>query len=117
MENGLHTWTGSSRRGGHGHAANRADTFASLWPLTEGRRVEKVRYRVPWGAHTIEVDVYDGALQGLVTAEVEFGSEPDSARFARPDWLGPEVTDDPRYQNQHLALHGPPGRTKLEERR
>ena len=51
------------------------ERFRSLWPLTEGRRVSKRRYRIPCepGA-LIELDVYDGALEGLITAEVEFDS-------------------------------------------
>src|SRR5919197_174218 len=50
--------------------------FESLWPLTKGRRVEKTRHELPGG---IEVDVYDGALAGLVIAEIEFASEAESA--------------------------------------
>ena len=46
-----------------------AEVFAALWPATRGRRVEKTRYRVPAGEHVIDVDVYRGALSGLVTAE------------------------------------------------
>jgi CYTH domain-containing protein len=83
--------------------------FASLWPLTESRRIEKVRHLVPAGSGlTIELDVYGGHLAGLVTAEVEFGSEDASEAFDPPEWLGPEVTDDPRYKNRALAVDGLP---------
>jgi adenylate cyclase len=71
-------------------------------------RVEKTRYEIPYGAHLIELDVYSGALEGLVVAEVEFGSEEESARFDPPDWFGSEVTDDVRYSNRSLAVHGRP---------
>src|SRR3954447_2704048 len=37
--------------------------FASLWPLTKGRRIRKVRYEVPHDGVTIEVDVYRGKLK------------------------------------------------------
>ena len=87
------------------------ERFERLWPLTEGRRIEKTRYEIPTedGA-TIELDVYDGALAGLVVAEVEFDSEDAADHFAGPDWLGPEVTEDKRYKNQRLACEGrPPG--------
>jgi adenylate cyclase len=80
--------------------------FHSLWPLTEGRRVEKTRHELPGG---VEVDVYDGALAGLVVAEVEFGSEEESGAFEPPEWFGAEVTDDPRYKNRALAVDGRPG--------
>jgi adenylate cyclase len=82
--------------------------FDALWALTEGRRVSKTRHLVPLGDLTAEVDVYDDDLAGLVTAEVEFTSVDDSARFAAPEWLGREVTDDARYAAQSLALRGRP---------
>jgi CYTH domain-containing protein len=83
--------------------------FASLWALTEGRRVVKTRHLVPLDDGLVgEVDVYEGALSGLVTAEVEFGSEAASAAFAAPPWLGLEVTGDKRYANRSLAVDGAP---------
>ena len=53
------------------------DRFERLWPLTEGRRIEKTRYVIDAGDGdlVIELDVYTGDLDGLVTAEVEFDSE------------------------------------------
>jgi adenylate cyclase len=83
--------------------------FESLWPLTEGRRVEKTRHVLPHDGLRIEVDVYDGALTGLVLAEVEFATEQDSASFEPPDWFGSEVTEDQRYKNRALAVDGRPG--------
>jgi len=86
-----------------------AAAFDRLWPLTEGRRVEKVRHRVPAGdGLVLEVDVYEGALAGLVVAEVEFASETAADAWAPPAWLGPEVTTDERYKNHRLALDGAP---------
>lgn len=83
--------------------------FEALWALTEGRRVAKTRHVVPLGdGLSAEVDVYAGAHEGLLTAEIEFPSEQSSEAFAAPDWLGQEVTGDARYANQTLALHGPP---------
>jgi adenylate cyclase len=82
--------------------------FASLWPLTKGRRVRKVRYEVLHDGLTIEVDVYRRKLKGLVTAEVEFPDEDAAKRFHAPDWLGREVTGDEQYSNQSLARHGLP---------
>lgn len=83
--------------------------FAALWPLTEGRRLSKTRHLVPLGDLTAEVDVYDDVLEGLITAEVEFGSIEASARFIPPEWIGREVTGDARYANQSLAIAGIPG--------
>jgi adenylate cyclase len=86
-----------------------------LWPLTEGARISKRRYRVPHGGRTIEVDVYGADLAGLVVAEVEFGSEQASHEWAPPPWLGRELTGDRRWANESLALHGrPPDGARLE---
>ena len=77
--------------------------FERLWPETEGQRVEKIRYRGKRVSHTWEVDVYQGALVGLRTIEVEF-DKLDTARLFKPDvWIGPELTWDPRYKNASLA--------------
>jgi CYTH domain-containing protein len=79
--------------------------FRTLWPLTAGRRVSKTRLREPLGGGLeAEVDVYGEKLTGLVVAEVEFGSEEESAGFKPPSWLGREVTGDQRYANRQLAM-------------
>jgi adenylate cyclase len=83
--------------------------FQALWPLTAGRRVEKRRHRIDVGdGLVVELDVYGGALAGLLTAEVEFSSEDAARSFEPPDWLGPEVTADQRYKNRRLAIAGLP---------
>jgi adenylate cyclase len=83
--------------------------FASLWPLTEGRRVVKARYtREAAPGVVLELDVYAGDLEGLMTLEVEFADEAAAEAFTPPPWAGPEVTGDPRYANQALATAGRP---------
>jgi adenylate cyclase len=83
--------------------------FKALWPLTEGRRIQKTRYRIPApDGFTIELDVYHGQLAGLITAEVEFDSPDAATAFTPLEWLGQEVTDDPRYKNKRLATEGLP---------
>jgi adenylate cyclase len=84
------------------------DQFNRLWPGTEGRRIEKIRYKIDHAGQKIELNVFRGNLQGLVLAEVEFGSTAKSAEFKPPDWLGEEVTEDIRYKNQSLAQKGAP---------
>ena len=44
----------------------------------------------------------------LMMIEVEFKSEEDAAAFQPPDWFGPEVTNDRRYNNASIALNGVP---------
>ncbi len=82
--------------------------FETLWPLTKGRRVEKIRYDIAYEDYVIELDVYSGTLAGLLTAEVEFPSQEASAVFPTPPWLGREITEDKRYKNKNLAVQGAP---------
>jgi adenylate cyclase len=81
----------------------------ALWPVSQGRRIEKRRRRVPHGELVIEVDEYGGDLDGLLVAEVEFPDDATAERFEPPAWFGREVTGDPAYKNQSLARHGRPG--------
>lgn len=89
-----------------------AARFDALWPLTEGRRLEKVRHLIGLERGlTAELDVYGGVLAGLLTAEIEFPSEAAARDFSPPPWLGEEVTGDATYANQNLAtLTAAPGR-------
>ncbi len=88
------------------------DQFKSLWPLTESRRIQKVRYKLPLGDLICEVDIFGEPLKGLQLVEVEFDSVEQSNTFMPPDWFGNEVTEDRRYKNRQLALHGLPKATK-----
>jgi adenylate cyclase len=100
---------GTGRTRAEEEVAIDADAFERLWPLTEGRRVEKVRHLIPLdGGLTLELDVYGGDLAGLVVAEVEFPDEATADAFAPPAWLGADVTDDERYKNHRLAVDGRP---------
>ena len=78
-----------------------------LLKLHVGLVIEKRRHIVPLDGLTWEVDVFEGAHAGLVIAEVELPAA--DAPFARPDWLGREVTEDRRYYNASLALERPDG--------
>jgi CYTH domain-containing protein len=80
-----------------------AEQFATLWPATEDRRLTKTRYHIPLQHHLVEIDVYSGRHEGLVVAEVEFRDEQAAREFQPPDWLGDDVSHDPRYSNQLLA--------------
>jgi adenylate cyclase len=77
------------------------DAELMLQQLSSGPLVEKTRYYLEAGAHTWEIDVFEGANAGLVVAEIEL-EHPDEP-FERPPWLGEEVTYDPRYYNTSLA--------------
>jgi adenylate cyclase len=63
---------------------------------------------VPTESGEIEIDVFEGELAGMITAEMEFDSEAVSDAFEPPDWLGIEVAGDERYANETLATRGLP---------
>lgn len=78
-----------------------AQDARELLSMCEDRLLTKVRYHVPVGNHIWHLDVFTGALQGLVTAEIELQSAEEP--FARPTWAGPEVTFEKHYTNKRLA--------------
>ena len=71
--------------------------------LCEQPLIEKTRYLIPQGELCWEVDVFEGDNAGLTVAEIELPSEDTS--FARPEWLGEEVSGDLRYYNSSLIRH------------
>lgn len=79
--------------------------FDTLWPATDGRRVEKTRYT---GTLTedlsFELDVYGGALAPLMVVEVEFHTRADADTFTAPAWFGTDVSADKRFKNKNLAV-------------
>ena len=74
-----------------------------LLALREGAVVQKIRHEVSFDDLVWEIDVFGMDNAGLVLAEVELESA-DQA-FARPVWLGEEVTDDARFYSANLALY------------
>jgi adenylate cyclase len=68
-----------------------------------GTVIEKVRYKVKCGDHVWDLDVFTGANQGLIMAEVELRSEEEG--FEMPEWVGEEVSTDRRYYNASLSTH------------
>lgn len=70
--------------------------------ISDGPVVEKIRHLCVFEGMTWEVDEFLGANAGLVLAEIELDTEGQA--FARPAWLGAEVTGDARYVNANLAV-------------
>lgn len=63
--------------------------------------LEKQRFLEPHAGHTWEIDVFLGANEGLIVAEVEIAAE--NERVILPSWISCEVTGDYRYSNSQLA--------------
>jgi adenylate cyclase len=79
------------------------DEARELLELAEGPLIEKTRHFVEHGGMTWEIDEFHGDNAGLVVAELELDDE--SQPFARPAWLGVEVTPLRRYYNVCLVQH------------
>jgi adenylate cyclase len=79
------------------------DALKFLDDLCEKPVIEKTRYRIPHDGLLWEVDEFFGENHGLVVAEIELLTEDQV--FAKPDWVGDEVTHDPRYANANLLRH------------
>ena len=79
-------------------------------PLEEGEEildsicglvVEKTRYKIEHAGHIWEVDVFHGANEGLMTAEVELEREDEQVEL--PGWVGDDVSHDTRYRVARLS--------------
>lgn len=68
--------------------------------LAEMPIIEKTRFIVINDGNTWEIDVFEGVNKGLVVAEIELESETE--KFEIPDWIGEEVSTDPKYYNACL---------------
>lgn len=79
------------------------DAEQLLDDLCERPLIEKTRYKIEHAGLTWEVDEFLNENAGLVVAEVELESE--DQQFDLPEWLGEEVTRDPRYYNANLVSH------------
>jgi adenylate cyclase len=76
---------------------------AMLDDLAEKPIIEKNRYKINYEGFIWEIDEFFGENQGLIVAEIELESEDQD--FEKPDWVGEEVSDDPRYFNSNLIKH------------
>lgn len=80
-----------------------ADAAEMLAHACRGPLIDKTRHDVIVDGSHWEVDVFHGENAGLVVAEIELPAA--DAPFARPAWLGAEVTGDARYLNVNLVRH------------
>jgi adenylate cyclase len=74
-----------------------------LLAMCDGPLIEKNRRIIEFAGMKWEIDEFLGDNAGLIIAEVELQSEDQSIEI--PDWIGKEVTDDPRYFNSNLSKH------------
>ena len=77
------------------------DAELILRDLANKPYIDKTRHYVERASHVWEIDEFEGDNAGLIVAEIEL-THPDEA-FDQPAWLGPEVSDEPRYYNVNLV--------------
>lgn len=78
-----------------------SDANTLLHELCTKPLIEKVRHCVYAHGKLWEIDEFSGANAGLLVAEIELNYLDEI--FIKPDWVGEEVTYDPRYYNNNLA--------------
>ena len=76
---------------------------AMIDDLAEKPILEKKRYKVEHQGFIWEIDEFFGENTGLIVAEIELESE--NQKFEKPEWVGDEVSGDPRYFNSNLIKH------------
>ncbi len=80
-----------------------AEAYETLKDKADGNLIRKKRYLIPFGEHTIELDVFAEPFDPLIIAEVEFDSTDVADGFTPPDWFDEDVTDREEYRNAYLS--------------
>ena len=89
--------------------------YRHLIAKADGRVIRKNRYVIPLeDGLTLELDIFDGDLKGLVIAEIEFPDEDAALSYRPPAWLGEDVTLSPLYHNSVLSrMDSPEGKNAV----
>ncbi|NQV01027.1 MAG: CYTH domain-containing protein [Bacteroidia bacterium] len=74
-----------------------------LLTLTLFNLIEKTRYKYLYKGKIWDVDIFHGTNEGLCMAEIELEDPDEPIDF--PEWVGEEVSHDPRYYNSYLSQH------------
>ena len=91
------------------------EAYESLLGKIEGRVIQKSRYEIPCGKYTVELDVFQGELEGLCYAEVEFSSLEEAKTFQPLDWFSEELTEERGYSNAELSFAKDLSNLKLKD--
>ena len=79
------------------------DATQMLDPLCKPPLIEKYRHKIELNGLVWEVDEFLGENRGLTIAEVELKSADQAIDL--PEWIGEDVSHDPRYYNSNLTKH------------
>ena len=91
------------------------EAYETLVRKTEGRVIRKRRYAIPYGSYTVELDIFQGELEGLCYAEVEFSSLEEAKNFQPLDWFSEELTEERGYSNAELSFAKELSNLKLKD--
>ena len=69
----------------------------------EGNEIRKNRYPYEYEGRRYSIDVFLGALWGLVLAETEFETEEELSAFTPPPFVAREVTNDETFTGGRLV--------------
>ena len=106
IANGVATIALKSRRCGpvrdeFEYAIPLLDAEKMLRTMCDGNVLDKVRHFTLHAGNTWNVDVYEGVLDGVVLAEIELMDV--DQKFTLPEWIGAEVTTDPKYRKINMV--------------
>jgi CYTH domain-containing protein len=87
--------------------------YVFLASTLPSHRLEKRRLFLRVGNIPMAIDQFQGELEGLVIAEIDFGPDGDPSSLAIPSFALAEVTDDERFTGASLALTTHPQLEKL----
>ena len=80
------------------------EAYETLSSKADGNIIRKRRILIPYGAYTIELDIFAEPFKPLIIAEVEFPSTDEANGFVPPEWFDEDVTERREYRNAYLAL-------------
>ena len=78
--------------------------YTLLASTLPAQRLEKRRFRFHWATIPMAIDQFQGPLEGLILAEVDFGTHGDPSALSVPPFALAEVTDDERFTGGCLAV-------------
>ena len=80
-----------------------SSSYLHLLEKHDGLIIRKKRYMIPVGNYTAELDLFEGDLDGIVLAEVEFPNVQEANSFIPPSWFAKDVTESGQYSNARMA--------------
>ena len=80
------------------------EAYEHLIKKADGNIITKKRYEIPDGnGYTIELDIFEGAFNGTVIAEVEFNTIEEADNYIMPAFFTEDVTNNPEYHNSNMS--------------